>query len=100
MPLVRAEQDQEFADEAVEHRQAERRERGKQKESGQLRHWRGEPAVFADFKSVPPVVEHADEQEKRARGYPVSEHLVDSALHGNVVEREDAQHHEAEVADR
>src|SRR3989449_11327713 len=32
--LVRAEQDQEFTDEAVEHRQAERRERGKQKESG------------------------------------------------------------------
>src|SRR5207237_9342237 len=97
--LISAQQNQKFAHEAVEHRQTERRKRHEQEKRSKLRHGRRKPAKFADFKGMPPVVEHADEQEQRAGRNPVREHLENSALHGNVLEREDAEHHEAKVAD-
>ncbi len=97
--LVGAEQDQKFADEAVEHGQAERRERDKEEERGEARHGSSEAAELGHFKGVTAIVEHADEQEEAAGGNAVGEHLEDGALHGNLVEGEDAENDEAEVAD-
>src|ERR1700740_2567567 len=94
-----AKKNQKFTDEAVEHRQAERRERDEEKERGELGHGSGEPAVLGDFKGVPAVVEHADQQEESSGGDAVGEHLEHRALHGNVLEGEDPQHDEAKVAD-
>ena len=64
-----------------------------------MRHWRGEAAVLADFKSVTAVMEHANQQEQRAGGNAVRQHLEYSALHGNIMEREDAENNETKVAD-
>src|SRR5713101_3714819 len=97
--LIGAKKDKEFADEAVEHGQAERRERDKEEEGGELGHGSGETAVLGNLKGVAAVVEHADEEEERAGGDAVGKHLEDGALHGNVLEGEDAEHDEAEVAD-
>src|SRR5712692_7661028 len=99
MDLIGAEEDEEFADEAIEHGQPQRRERNEEKEGGELGHRRGEAAVFGNFKGVAAVVKHADEQEQCARGDAVGQHLKDGALHGNILEGEDAEHDEAEVAD-
>jgi hypothetical protein len=96
---IRAQKDQVFPDEAIEHRQAKRREHREQEERREPRHWSGEATVLGDFEGVASVVEHADEQEERAGGDAVREHLVDGPLHGDGVEREDAEDDEAEVAD-
>src|SRR5256884_2397283 len=67
MTLVRPEQNQKLADEAVEHGQAERRKGHKQEKCRELRHGCREPAKLADFERVPPVVEHAHEDRKSTR---------------------------------
>ncbi len=100
MHLVRAEKDQVFADEPVQHRQAHRAQRHKKKKRRVFRHRRGQAAVFADLIRVSPVVEYAGQEEQRAGRNPVRQHLVHRALHGNRLERENPQHHEAQVADR
>ena len=46
------------------------------------------------------IVEHADEQKERAGRDSVRQHLVDGTLHGNGIERKDAEYDEAEVAHR
>src|SRR5258708_35386806 len=97
--LEGAEEDEEFADEAIKHGQAERRYRHEEEEGGELGHGRREAAVLGDFKGVAAVVEDADEEEQRAGGNAVGEHLGDSPPHGNVLEGEDDEHHEGEVAD-
>src|SRR5690348_7981016 len=93
-------QDQEFADKAVERRKRERRERDEQEEGHQHGHRRGQAAELLDFESVAAVVEHANAEKKRAGGDSVIEHLVDRALNRDGIERENAEDHKAEVADR
>src|SRR5713101_4540355 len=97
--LIGAKKDKEFADEAVEHGQAERRERDKEEEGGELGHGRGEAAIFGNLEGVAAIVEHADEQEERTGGNAVGEHLENCALHGDVLKGEDAEDYKTEVAD-
>src|SRR5713101_8103114 len=95
MGLIGAEEDEEFADEAIEHGQPQRRERDEEKEGGELGHWGGEAAVLGNLEGVAAVVEHADEQEERSSGDAVGEHLENGALHGNILEGENAEHDKA-----
>src|SRR5579883_907599 len=97
--LVGAEEDQELSHEAVEHRQAHGTERDEAEEGGKLRHGRTEAAVLADFEGMAAIVKHTDEEEKRAGGDAVGEHLINRALHGNRMEGEDAEDDESQVAD-
>ena len=53
-----------------------------------------------DFVGVAAVVDHAEQKEESAGGDAVSQHLEDGAVHAGAGEAVDAQHHEAEVADR
>ena len=57
-------------------------------------------AHLRDRPVVGPLVDDADEQEEGARDDPVVDHLQDRALHPLLLEDEDAQGHEAHVADR
>ena len=67
---------------------------------GEHRHDARDAAVGVDQPRVPPLVDHADEEEERAGGDAVVDHDHQRALHALHGEREDAEHHEAEVADR
>src|SRR5262245_62638012 len=99
MAGVGAEEDQVFADEAVQHGQSEGGEHGKKEEGRETRHGRGKTAVLGDFERMPTVVEHPDEEKERSGGDAVREHLIDRALHTDGVEREDAENNKAQVAD-
>src|SRR5258708_20886717 len=96
--LEGAEEDEEFADEAIKHGQAERRYRHEEEEGGELGHGRREAAVLGDFKGVAAVVEHAEEDEQRAGGNRVGEHREDGPLHGNGFEAQSAEQDEPQVA--
>ena len=97
----RAEEDQELADEAGQARQAELR----QHEEAEDRRRRpasdrASPPILAIVPVVGPLVDHADAEEERARDDPVVDHLEHGALQALLLEDEDAQRHEAHVADR
>ena len=59
-----------------------------------------QPAELGDFARVAAQIDHPDQQEQPAGGNSVVQHLVNRALHPLRVEREDAEHHEAQMADR
>jgi hypothetical protein len=93
-------EDGEFADETVEERHAEGAERDDHVDGSEIRHGSGEAAEFGDEARVTALVEHADNQEKRAGGDAVVDLLDDAAGKAKWRERENAQGAEAEVADR
>jgi hypothetical protein len=99
IPLERAEQNQELADEPVESRQPDRRERDDEKRGDQMRHHVLQPAVLGDEPRVAPIRQHADDQEERARADAVGDHLVDGPLRALHVHGRDAQDDEPEMAD-
>ena len=66
MGLERSGQDQEFADEAIQSRQADRREHGDHEERRIKRHRGRQAAVVRQHASVPALVDHSDQQEERA----------------------------------
>jgi hypothetical protein len=53
-----------------------------------------------DLPRVPPLVDHADQEEQRAGGDAVADHHHQRPLHRLQGHGEDAEHHEAEVRDR
>ena len=73
-------QHQEFADEIVERGQADAGQGGDQEGGGEPRRDRGHTAVVGDFERVTPLIQDADEEEERAGGDAVIEHLVDRAI--------------------
>ncbi len=58
------------------------------------------PAEVGQQAGVPPVVEHADQQEQGAGAQAVVDHLQGRAGDPLRVQREDAEHHEAQVRHR
>ena len=71
-----------------------------EREGGVDRHHVREPAELRDLLGVAPLVDEPDDQEQPARREAVVDHLQHAALEPERVEREHAEHHEAEVADR
>ena len=67
---------------------------------GEHRHDARDAAVRFDEPRVASLVDHADEEEQRAGRDAVVDHDHQRALHALHGEREDAEHDEAEVADR
>jgi hypothetical protein len=93
-------QDQELAHEAVEHGQADARH-GHDAEAGRIHGHRPRHASeVGDHPGVPPLVDHADEEEEGPGREAVIHHLEHAAGHALDIEGEDAEHHEAEVGDR
>ena len=99
MGAIGAEQHQELTDEAIRARNADRAERDEHEHRREERHHARDAAVRGDHSRVPSLVDHADEKEERAGGDSVVDHHHQRALHALHGEREDAEHHEAEVAD-
>src|SRR5579859_1135789 len=93
-------QNQELADESIQHGKPRRGQRHKQKESRDDRQRSGKAPVFANQVRVPAVIEHSDKHEKSARGYSVVQHLIQGALNRRGIERKKPEHHKSKVADR
>ena len=72
-------QNRELADEAIQQRHAQRTERHDQINRRKIRHRRRKPAEFRNQPRVPPLVEHADDQEERPGGDSVIDLLDDAA---------------------
>ena len=79
-------QHQEFADEIVQHGQADAGQRGDQKHDGKPRREGRDAAVIRDFERMPAFIQQADEQEQRAGGDAVIQHLVDRAIEAQLRE--------------
>ena len=58
-----------------------------------------QPAEIADLSGVKAFVDHAHHGEQPAGGQPVIDHLQHAALHAQLIQGEQAQHAETEVAD-
>ena len=84
-----------LADEAVQERQADRREEDDHEEHRVDGHDAGEAAVVRDHAGMRPLVHDPDEEEEPARREAVVDRLEDAALDARVVEREQTQHDEA-----
>ena len=100
LPGDRAQQHQELAHEAGQAGQAGRGQAEEHHQRGEHRHALAQPAHLGDGAVVGSLVDDADEEEERAGDDAVGDHLEDRALHALLVEDEDAQGHEAHVADR
>ena len=95
-----ADEHEELADESVRPRHADAAQRDDREQRREHRHHARDAAVDVDQARVPALVDHADEEEQRAGRDAVVDHDHQRALHALHGEREDAEHHEAEVADR
>jgi hypothetical protein len=98
--LERTEQHEELPDESVRAGHADGAERDEREQRREHRNDSGDAAIALDEPRVPPLVDHADEEEERARGQTVIDHHHQRALHALHGEREDAEHHEAQMAHR
>src|SRR6266478_421436 len=65
--LKRALQNREFSNKTVQQRHSQRAQADDEVDRREIRHRRGQPAEFRDQPRMPPFVEHADNQEERAR---------------------------------
>src|SRR6266571_4960918 len=74
-------------------------ERDDEKEHGHGGHNLPEATEVGDEPGVPPLVKHAHDQEEGAGGEAVVDHLNDAAHHALLVESEQPEHDEAQVAD-
>ncbi len=95
-----ADQDHELADEAVERRQADRRQSGEHEHEREPGNRLRQAAELLELLGVAAVVEHADEKEEGAGRESVIDHLQQRALPGDLVEGEESQHDESEMGDR
>ena len=92
-------EDEELADEAVEHGQADDGERGDDEEGDHPGELCGEAAVVAHVVGAVALVEDAEEHEERAAADAFVEDLVDAAVEAGDGEGEDAEDDEADVAE-
>ena len=99
MHLIGAEQDQEFADEIAEPRQAERGDGEEHAPAGEARQAGPEPAKLGEIARVQPLLQGAGEDEQRAGADAVGQHLHHHALQRQRVPGIDAEQDEAEMAD-
>ena len=68
-------QNQEFADEIIQHGQADAGQRGDQEDGREPGRDRGDAAVIGDGKRMPAFIEEADQDEQGAGRDAVSQHL-------------------------
>ena len=78
--LEHAQQDQKLADETVQARQADARQRQHEREEGQHGQPPGQAAEVGDLPGVVALVEHADHGEQPAGRQAVVDHLQHAAL--------------------
>src|SRR6266481_123317 len=97
--LERAHEDEELAHEAVEPGQPDGGQGDDEKEHRQGGHDLPQATEVGDEPGVPPLVEHAHDQEEGPGGKAVVDHLNDAAHHALLVEGEEPEHDEAQVAD-
>src|SRR5271156_837605 len=95
-----AAQNRELTDKSIQQRHAQRAESDDQIHRREIRHGRRKPAKFGNQPRVPPLVEHAHQQEERPGGNAVIDLLNDAAGKPQRREHEDSQSAEAHVADR
>ena len=93
-------EDEELADEAVEHGQADDRECGDDEHGHHPRKFCGEAAVIAHVVGAVALVEEAEEHEERAAADAFVESGVDAAVDAGDGEGEDAEDDDADVAER
>jgi hypothetical protein len=98
--LEGADEDQELADEPGQPGQSGRREREESERRGIDRDAAGETAHLRDRPIMGALVDDADQQEQGSRDEAVVDHLEDRPLEALLGEHEDAERHEAHVADR
>src|SRR5258705_9596485 len=96
--LHAAGEDEELADESVEHGQADDRQRGDDEEGDHPREFCGEAAVIAHVVSAVAFVEDAEEHEERAAADAFVDGGVDAAVKTGDSEGEDAEDDDADVA--
>ena len=95
-----AHQAEELADEAVQTRQAEACQREEHHEERPHRHALEQAAQLVHVLRVVALVDHADAEEQRAGRETVVDHVHHRARCADRVQREQAEHAEAEVAHR
>ncbi len=95
----RAHEDQELADEAGQAGQPDAGEHEEAEEGSVGRRPARQAAHARDRPIVRPLVDDAHAQEEGAGDEAVVDHLQDGPVHGLLLEDEDAQRHEAHVAD-
>ena len=95
--LERADQNQEFAHEAVQARQPDARQREDQHEKAQHGQFFGEAAIVGDLPRVIAVVDHAHHGEQPAGGKSVVDHLQHAAIDAQRIQGEKSQHAKAQV---
>ncbi len=81
-------ENQKFADEAVEHRESRGSKTNKKIERREHGHRRREAAELANQKRVAAIVEHADDEKESAGGDAVAEHLKHRAVNRRRLKRE------------
>ena len=99
-PSERAHQGVELADEAAHAGQTDRREHEGAEEGRVERHRARQAPEELDLAGVGALVDDADEEEEGGGVQPVREHHHHRALQRLLIEGEDAERHEAHVADR
>jgi hypothetical protein len=97
--LEGAQQNQKLAYEPVGAGQSDRGQSDNQQEGGQQRELFREPAEGRQVGAVPPHVQEPGQEEKPRGGEAQIDHGQQAALQTLEVQREHAQHTEAEVAD-
>ncbi len=95
----RPQQNRKLTDEAVQTRQAHAAERNHQADRTEEGRNLPDAAVFGHVLCVIALVQDADNQEEAAGADAVIDHLQRRALQALRVQREDAQHHKAQVRD-
>ncbi len=94
-----ANQDGEFADEAVEAGQSDGREHNDEEKAAEDRYLLPKPAEIAHDAGVQTFVEHPDGEKEGAGAEAVIDHLQDGAGNALRGEAEDAEDDEAEMGD-
>ena len=93
-------QNQEFADESVQRRQADRRHRHDEEDRREDGHHLRQAAVLGDLARVTALVHDPDDEEECTRRDAVIELLHDAAGNAHRIQREHAEHDQRHVADR
>src|SRR5215471_3249590 len=100
MNLVGAKEHKELANEAIQKRQSQGGQDREQEESGISGHAGSQSAELADFEGVTALVNHADQEKQRSGRDAVSQHNVNGALQGHLIESKNAEGDEYHVANR
>jgi len=94
-----AHQNGKFSHKTIQSRQPYRGEDGNQCETAQQRSDAPQPAKISHQACVPPFIQHPYNEEQRAGGKPMIDHLQNGSLHALRCEGKCAQYNKTKVAD-